>query len=116
MNYIKFIMHNEIFLASIIPKSHTEKLTIRLANDIKINRFAISTALINFLKEELNFLNMEFLVKKKIGKNTFGTERYFKLVEETENEVIIPRGFIGKIIRFCREIKLNMISRMKGEN
>jgi superfamily II DNA or RNA helicase len=25
------------------------------------------------------------------------------LVEETENEVIIPRGFIGKIIRFCRE-------------
>ena len=93
-------------LASIVPKSHTEKLTIRLANDIKINRFAISTALINFLKEELNFLNMEFLVKKKIGKNTFGTERYFKLVEETENEVIIPRGFIGKIIRFCRENKI----------
>lgn len=93
-------------LASIVPKSHNEKLTIRLANDIKINRFAISTALINFLKEELNFLNTEFLVKKKIGKNTFGTERYFKLVEETENEVIIPRGFIGKIIRFCRENKI----------
>lgn len=93
-------------LASIVPKSHNEKLTIRLANDIKINRFAISTALINFLKEELNFLNTEFLVKKKIGKNTFGTERYFKLVEETENGVIIPRGFIGKIIRFCRENKI----------
>lgn len=46
---------------------------------------------------------MEFLVKKKIGKNTFGTERYFKLVEETENEVIIPRGFIGKTIRFVRK-------------
>jgi hypothetical protein len=53
-------------LASFVPKSHNEKLTIRLANDIKINRFAISTALINFLKEELNFLNTEFLVKKKI--------------------------------------------------
>ena len=91
---------------SIVSKSHNEKLTIRLANDIKINRSAISTPLINFLKEELNFLNTEFLVKKKIGKNTFGTERYFKLVEETENEVIIPRGFIGKIIRFCRENKI----------
>jgi superfamily II DNA or RNA helicase len=89
--------------ASVIPKLHDEKLTIRLANDIKINRNAISTPLINFIKEELNFLNSEFLIKKKIGKNTFGTERYFKLVEENGNEVIIPRGFIGKIIRFCRE-------------
>lgn len=77
-----------------------------MANDVKINRNAISTSLINFLKEELNFLNVEFLVKKKMGKNVFGTERYFKLVEETENEVIIPRGFIGKIIRFCRENKI----------
>lgn len=41
-----------------------------------------------------------------MGKNTFGTERYFKLIEEKENEVIIPRGFIGKIIRFCRENKI----------
>ncbi len=89
--------------ASIIPKLYNEKLTIRLANDIKINRIAISTPLINFLKEELNFLNSEFLIKKKMGKSAFGIERYFKLVEETENEVIIPRGFIGKIIRFCRE-------------
>ncbi len=89
--------------ASISPKVYNEKLTIRLANDVKINRNAISTSLINFLKEELNFLNAEFLAKKKMGKSAFGTERYFKLVEETEKEVIIPRGFIGKIIRFCRE-------------
>lgn len=89
--------------ASILPKLYNEKLTIRLANLVKINRNAIPTPLINFLKEELNFINTQFLIKKKMGKSAFGTERYFKLVEETENEVIIPRGFIGKIIRFCRE-------------
>jgi superfamily II DNA or RNA helicase len=89
--------------ASIIPKFDNGKLIILLANVVTINRNAISTSLINFLKEELNFLNTEFLVKKKMGKNVFGTERYFKLVEETENEVIIPKGFVGKIIRFCRE-------------
>jgi superfamily II DNA or RNA helicase len=89
--------------ASITPKLDNEKLTIRLANVVKINRNGISAPLINFLKEELNFLNTEFLIKKKMGKNAFGTERYFKLVEEIENEVIIPRGFIGKIIRFCRD-------------
>lgn len=89
--------------ASNIPKLYNEKLTIRLANVVKINRNAISTTLINFLKEELNFLNTQFLIRKKMGKSAFGIERYFKLVEETESEVIIPRGFIGKIIRFCRE-------------
>ena len=79
------------------------KLTICLNNEVRISREGMTTALINFLKEELNFANSEFIIKKKIGKNTFGTERYFKLVEETENEVIIPRGFVGKLIRFCRE-------------
>lgn len=93
--------------ASIAPKLYNKKLTIRLANVVKINRNAISTPLINFLKEELNFLNTQFLIKKKMGKSAFGTERYFKLVEETESEIIIPRGFIGKIIRFCRENKID---------
>lgn len=40
---------------------------------------------------------------KKTGRNTFGTERYFKLIEETESEVIIPKGIVGKLIRFCKE-------------
>jgi superfamily II DNA or RNA helicase len=91
---------------STLPQSNNGKLTIKLNNAVKINRNAISTSLINFLKEELNFLNSEFLIKKKMGKNTFGTERYFKFVEESENAIIIPRGFIGKIIRFCRENKI----------
>jgi len=82
------------------------KLVICLNNTVRISREGMTTALINFLKEELNFANSEFIIKKKIGKNTFGTERYFKLVEETENEIIIPRGFVGKLIRFCRDNKI----------
>jgi superfamily II DNA or RNA helicase len=82
------------------------KLAISLSNIVKMNRNRILLLLINLLKEELNFANTEFIIKRKIGKNTFGTERYFKLIEETENEVIIPRGFIGRLIRFCREHKI----------
>jgi superfamily II DNA or RNA helicase len=92
--------------ASVLRQSYNKKLSIRLENIVKINRNAISAPLINFLKEELNFLNTQFLIKKKMGKNAFGIERYFKLLEEKENEVIIPRGFIGKTIRFCRENKI----------
>lgn len=62
--------------------------------------------LINYLKDELNFANSEFIIKKRVGRNFSGTERYFKLIEETETEIIIPRGFVGKLIRFCRENKI----------
>lgn len=91
---------------STFQRSASGKLSITLINEVRISRDGMTTPLINFLKEELNFSNSEFIIKKKIGKNTFGTERYFKFVEETENEVIIPRGFVGKLIRFCRENKI----------
>ena len=82
---------------------NTKKLAINLNNKVRISRNCMPMLLINFLKEELNFAISEFIIKKKIGRNTFGTERYFRFVEETENEVIIPRGFVGRLIRFCRE-------------
>lgn len=78
------------------------KLTITLNNVVSINRNGLTTLLINFLKEELNFANTEYFIKTKAGKNTFETDRYYKFVEEAENEVIVPRGFIGKLIRFCQ--------------
>ena len=90
-----------------IFKSDNGKLSITLQKNIRIQRDGLTTPIINFLKEELNFANSEFFIKKKSGKNTFGTERYFKLVEETENEIIIPRGFIGKLLRFCKEQNLD---------
>jgi superfamily II DNA or RNA helicase len=90
-----------------LPQISPAKLTITLSNVLEINRNAIPTSLINFLKEELNFLNTEFIIKKKSNKNTFGTERYFRFIEETENSIIIPKGFVGKTIRFCRENKID---------
>ncbi len=90
----------------IIQNPTNGKLVICLNNTVRISREGMTTTLINFLKEELNFASTEFIIKKKIGKNTFGTERYFKFVEEMENEVVVPRGFIGKLIRFCRENKI----------
>ena len=90
------------------PEEANGKLGISLSNKIRLSRIGMKNLLINFLKEELNFANSEFFIKKKSGRNTFGTERYFKLVEETENEVIIPRGFIGKLMRFCIESQLRI--------
>jgi superfamily II DNA or RNA helicase len=94
--------NNQITANTTAPATVCNKLTITLNNVVRINRNGLSTSLINFLKEELNFANTEYFIKTKAGKNTFETERYFKFVEETENKVIVPRGFIGKLIRFCQ--------------
>lgn len=79
------------------------KLIISLNNNVRLSRIGLPSTLIHFLKEELNFANTEFFIKKKSGRNTFDTNRYFKFVEETESQIIIPRGFIGKLFRFCKE-------------
>ncbi|MFA5044406.1 MAG: DEAD/DEAH box helicase family protein [Paludibacter sp.] len=97
-----FASSNPLTANTTPPATISTKLTISLNNVVSINRNGLSASLINFLKEELNFANTEYIIKTKAGKNTFETDRYFKFVEETENEVIVPRGFIGKLIRFCQ--------------
>lgn len=94
--------------STIISSTHpiSSKLTITLNNVVSISKVGINSALINFLKEELNFANTEFIIKKNVGRNTFGTERYFKFIDETESQIIIPKGFVGKVLRFCRDNKI----------
>lgn len=96
----------DMLLASPAPSIEVKTsgtLTVRLSNKIVLNRNAVPLTLINFIKEELNFTSSEFLIKKKLGKNTWGVARNFKLVEEDGNQVFIPRGFIGKLLRFCKD-------------
>jgi superfamily II DNA or RNA helicase len=87
----------------VTPGHSYKKLHITLNNEIHISRSHMPLLLINFLKEQLNFLSSEFMAKKKAGQNTFGTPAYFKLVEETPNNITVPRGMAGKILRFCKE-------------
>jgi len=85
----------------------TGKLQINLSNSIHINRNGLTLKLTNFLKEELTFTNAEFFVKQKSGRNTYGIKRYFNFIEEKEHELIIPKGFIGKLARYCKEDNLD---------
>lgn len=97
------------------PIATNGKLNISLNNNVRLSRVGLTATLINFLKEELNFANSEFFIKKKSGRNTFETAQYFKLVEETESQIFIPKGFIGKLLRFCKEsqIEFDFIDKRK---
>ncbi|HEY3390139.1 MAG TPA: DEAD/DEAH box helicase family protein [Prolixibacteraceae bacterium] len=97
---------NQVLVKVQSEQNSSGKLLIRLNNSVQISRMHLPILLISFLKDEFNFLNTEFIVKKKMGKNTWGTAHYFKCIKETDSDVIIPGGSIGKLLRFCRENKI----------
>lgn len=80
---------------------NTSKLEIRLNNTIQLNKSAITLELANFLNRELNIPNSDYFVKKNSGRSTWGIQRSFRLIEESESTISIPRGFIGKLLRYC---------------
>lgn len=40
-------------------------------------------------------------MKKRLGKTAYNIEKYFKLIEETPEGIIIPRGFASSLVKFC---------------
>ncbi len=93
-------------LLNIPVANSARKISIVLNSNIIISRNGLPLNLVNYLKEELNLPNPEFFIKKKSGRNTWETGRYFKLLEETIDSVIIPRGFTGRLLRFCKEYNI----------
>jgi superfamily II DNA or RNA helicase len=103
--YKSLISKDNLIPYSINSKS--EKLILTLNNHAQLNQSGLKPVLIDFLKEELNFANSEYFIKKKTGRNTWGTERYFRFINETDHDIIVPRGFIGKLIRYCQNQKID---------
>ena len=98
--------------------SSQNELYINLGKELILNKLFIPQMLRNYLKEELNFINSEYLIKKKIGKNTHGIHQYFNFIDETEDSLTLPKGFTGRLLRYCREQKINftfIASRKKHE-
>jgi hypothetical protein len=82
------------------------ELTISLDSKLRLNSGAVTVQLSNFFKRELNIFNTAFAIKKNSGKTTFQTKRYFNFIEESDNQLSLPRGFTGKLLRFCLDNKI----------
>ena len=78
-------------------------LSIFVSNKIALARSQLSPESVIFLKEELNFLNTEYLTKRRLGKSTYKVQKYFKLIEESGDAVSIPRGFLSRLVTFLNE-------------
>ena len=93
----------EDYIKSSFDKGSNPVLEIQISDQIYLQRLHLNKKLIKFIRENLNFLNSDYLVKKNMGKSTFNLEKYFRLIEETPDGVILPRGFVTNLITFCRK-------------
>ena len=87
-------------------KKDPHLLTILIRHQIFLKKSELSAKLVHFLRDELNFLNSEYLLKKKLGKSVYQTEKYYKLIEEDTDLIMLPRGFLGDLIMFCGKQKI----------
>ncbi|WP_430907466.1 TOTE conflict system archaeo-eukaryotic primase domain-containing protein [Maribacter sp. 2-571] len=104
------VLYNEVVkndANGLEPSLSDNILVIRLDNKIRIQKTGLSTPLVNFIKDTFNVVNPDYFIKKKIGRNTRDTDRYFNLVSEAKNEVVLPRGAIGQLFRFCKKQKID---------
>lgn len=76
---------------------------IILDNQVWLNRHNLTPEVIRYIREELNFINADYLIKKKMGRSTWKTEKYFKLIGEQEEIITLPRGFLPDLIKFFKK-------------
>lgn len=93
---------NKEQLAPSFTSNYISTLEILIKEQVYLKRAQLNPKLIVFLRDNLNFINSAFFVIKQLGKSPYNIEKYFKLIEETSEAIIIPRGFISELIQFCK--------------
>lgn len=81
----------------------SKKLKVTVGQNITLQKTQLSGELVGFLKEQLNFLNTEYLTKKRLGMSLYQVQKYFRLIDESDITVSLPRGFLAKLLRFLYE-------------
>ncbi len=109
--YKAFVIGNNDLPATYTPLTTNQdisgELTIIIEATIKLQKVSLQPQLVKFLREKLNFFNTEYMVKEKMGISTYQTEKYFKLISESGEYVLLPRGFLSQLIVFCKDKNLS---------
>lgn len=80
-----------------------QKLHVKIKDKIYLNKSEVSLQLYNFLDDALNILNKEYLIKKKLWKSVYNTDKYFKCLSENSQNIIVPRWFLSELEKFCKD-------------
>lgn len=83
-------------------KISRKKITLFLDSGIRVAKLSLNKETVNFLREELNFPNLDYWLKKRFGKSVYQTEKFFRLIVERGDDVILPRGFLASLTDYFR--------------
>lgn len=78
-------------------------IVITLGASISIPKDTLPPHLASFLRDELNILNIGYLVKERAGLPTFGEKRFIKTLEQTDDAILTPRGFLKQLYAWLDE-------------
>ncbi len=89
----------------------SRRLILTLGSGIRIQKSSLAEATVNFIREELNFPNLDYWLKKRLGRSVYQTEKFFRLIEEDGEYVILPRGFLSKLTDYFRSRGISFLIR-----
>lgn len=78
-------------------------VAIHVGSRLLMARSQLTPALTQFLRDQLNFMNTEYLTKRRLGKSVYQVQKYFKLIDEEGGDVLLPRGFLNELTVFLRD-------------
>ncbi len=103
------IFANTSNVAVKLPHAHKKSnkksgaLLLTLRNSIAVHRSTLPPSFVSFVREHLNILNIERLVKDRAGLPTFGLPKYIKTLTVEDEFLLIPRGFLKNIEDWLQE-------------
>lgn len=84
-------------------KGAHSSLVLTLDSNISIPKNTLPPHLASFLREELNILNIGYVVKERAGLPTYGEKKFIKTLDQTNDAILVPRGFLGKLYAWLDE-------------
>lgn len=82
---------------------NSKGIDIKVDGLMHIKKLELPSKVIAFIKDKLNIFNKEYASKKRLGKSAFGVEKYFNLIQDKGDEIVLPRGFLSEIETFLKE-------------
>lgn len=78
-------------------------LVLTLDHAISISRQNLPPALVTFLREELNLLNIGYLVKERAGLPTYREKKFINTLDQDGEFIRAPRGFLKQLCAWLDE-------------
>ncbi len=88
------------------PARFGKTLVLTLESTISIPKNILPPHLASFLREELNILNIGYIVKERAGLPTYGEKKFIKTLEQTADAILVPRRFLKSLYAWLDERKI----------